>query len=292
LATDDAKIVAITAAMPDVTAAFKQKFPDRHFDPGICEQHAIGFALGLASAGLKPIVPLYSTFLQRAYDQVFQELCLQEAPVVLAIDRAGLVGSDGPTHHGVFDVAYLRHLPGITLMAPKDSAELRLMMEAALAWGGPCAIRFPRECVPDDFGQSAPVELGKPEVVRQGDAGAILAYGCMVRRAMAAADLLARDGLNVSVVNARFAKPLDARAILDIIGNSPAALTVEDGALAGGFGSAVLELLCDNAVSTARVRRLGIPDRFIEHGHREELLKSLGLCPDGIAAAFKVCVGR
>ena len=287
LATGDPKIAAITAAMPDVTAAFKQKFPDRHFDPGICEQHAIGLALGLASAGMKPIVPVYSTFLQRAYDQVFQELCLQEAPVVLAVDRAGLVGSDGPTHHGVFDIAYLRHLPEMTLMAPKDAAELRLMMDAALSWGRPCAIRFPRECVPEDFPESAPVELGKPEILRRGDAGVILAYGCMVRRAMAAADILAGDGVSVTVVNARFAKPLDGSAILDVIGTSPATLTVEDGALAGGFGSAVIELLCDRGVSTARVRRLGIPDRFIEHGQREELLQSLGLCPEGIAAAFK-----
>ena len=287
LASRDPKIAAITAAMPDVTASFQQKFPDRHFNPGICEQHAIGLALGLSAAGMKPVVAVYSTFLQRAYDQVFQELCIQEAAVVLAIDRAGVVGSDGPTHHGVFDIAYLRHLPGITLMAPKDAPELRQMIEAALAWGTPCAVRFPRECVPDDFAQAPPIERGKAEIIRHGDSGAIIAYGSMVWRAVAAADILAREGVQVTVVNARFAKPLDERTILDVIEKSPATLTVEDGSLAGGLGSAIAELVCDRGIPAGRVRRLGIPDRFIEHGRREELLALLGLDVAGIAAAFR-----
>ena len=286
LGARDGKIVAITAAMPDVTASFQQRFAERHFDPGICEQHALGLALGLATAGMKPVVAIYSSFLQRAYDQVFQEICIQNAPVLIAIDRAGLVGSDGPTHHGVFDIAYLRHLPGITLMAPKDAPEMRQMIEAALAWNRPCAIRFPRECVPDDFREAAPIEHGKAQVLRRGASGAIIAYGSTVARAVAAAEILRRDGMDVSVVNARFAKPLDESTILDLIDNAPAALTVEDGSLAGGFGSAVLELLSDRGRAPRNLRRLGVPDRFIEHGRRDELLGILGLSPEGIAAAF------
>lgn len=286
LAHRDPKIVAITAAMPDVTAAFQKEFAERHFDPGICEQHAVGLASGLAAAGMKPVVAIYSTFLQRAYDQAFQEICLQEAPVVLAIDRAGLVGSDGPTHHGVFDIAYLRHLPEITLMAPKDTLELASMLEAALAWQRPCAIRFPRECVPDDFAAHAPIERGKAEVLREGTRGLIIAYGCMVWRAMKAADLLHQQGIDVTVVNARFAKPLDETVLLDLIRKSAATITVEDGCLAGGFGSAVLELLSERGITSAPVARMGVPDRFVEHGRRDELLRLFGLCPEGIAAAM------
>jgi 1-deoxy-D-xylulose-5-phosphate synthase len=290
LASQDNSVVAITAAMPDVTAAFQLRFPDRHFDPGICEQHAIGLAAGLASAGMKPVVAMYSTFLQRAYDQVFHELCLQGVPVVIAADRAGLVGRDGPTHHGVFDISYLRHLPDITLMAPKDVPELRNMLEAALAWGRPCAIRFPRESVPEDFPQSSPVERGKAEILREGRDGLIVAYGAMVLRATEAARLLEKDGLDIGVVNARFAKPLDADTILGLIEKSPVTVTVEDGALAGGFGSAVLESAAARGRNAARICRLGIPDQFIEHGLREELLRVLGLDPAGIASSVKQAV--
>ena len=287
IASHDTSIAAITAAMPDVTAAFQEKFPERHFDPGICEQHAIGLAAGLASAGMKPIVAMYSTFLQRAYDQVFQELCLQSAPVTIAIDRAGLVGSDGPTHHGVFDIAYLRHLPGITLMAPKDAPELCKMLGAALEWARPCAVRFPRESVPEDFPECAPVRRGKAEILEHGSDGLIVAYGSMVTRAIQAARLLRDDGLEVCVVNARFAKPLDEDTILELMERSPVTVTVEDGALAGGFGSAVLESASARGVSTGGVRRLGVPDHFIEHGLREELLDMLGLNAAGIAAGLK-----
>jgi len=290
LASQDNSIVAITAAMPDVTAAFQLRFPDRHFDSGICEQHAIGLAAGLASAGMKAVVAMYSTFLQRAYDQVFHELCLQGVPVVIAIDRAGLVGSDGPTHHGAFDIPYLRHLPDITLMAPKDVPELRNMLEAALAWGRPCAIRFPRESVPEDFPQCSPVERGKAEILREGRDGLIIAYGAMVVRAMEAARLLEKDGLDIGVVNARFAKPLDEDTILGLIEKSPVTVTVEDGALAGGFGSAVLESAAARGPNAARICRLGIPDQFIEHGLREELLGVLGLDPAGIASSVKQAV--
>ena len=289
-AAADSRVAAITAAMPDVTAAFQQKFPERHFDPGICEQHALGLAAGLAAAGLKPVVAVYSTFLQRAYDQVFQEVCIQEAPVLLTVDRAGIVGSDGPTHHGVFDIAYLRHLPGMVLMAPKDVPEMRAMIGAALGWGRPCALRFPRERVPADFPSCAPVELGKAEVVAGGRGrcdGLIVAYGCMVSRAVEAAALLGREGLSVTVVNARFAKPLDEELILGLLGEAAAAVTVEDGSLAGGFGSAVLEAAAERGIDAARVARLGVPDRFIEHGARGELLELLGLTGPGIARALR-----
>jgi len=290
LASQDKSVVAITAAMPDVTSAFQLRFPDRHFDPGICEQHAIGLAAGLASAGMKPVVAMYSTFLQRAYDQVFHELCLQGAPVVIAVDRAGLVGSDGPTHHGAFDIAYLRHLPKITLMAPKDVPELRSMLEAALRWGRPCAIRFPREAVPESFLQCSPVERGKAEILREGRDALIVAYGSMVLRAMEAARLLEQDGFDIGVVNARFAKPLDEDTILGLIEKSPVTVTVEEGALAGGFGSAVLESVAARGPNAARICRLSIPDQYIEHGLREELLGMLGLDPAGIASSVKQAV--
>jgi len=289
IAAEDPAVATITAAMPDVTAAFQQRFPNRCFDPGICEQHAIGLAAGLATAGMKPVVALYSTFLQRAYDQVFHEICLQGLPVVIAIDRAGLVGSDGPTHHGVFDIAYLRHLPEMTLMAPKDVPEMRKMLEAAIAWRRPCAIRYPRDSAPEDSPRCSPVERGKAEILREGPDALIVAYGSMVFPAMRAADMLQEDGLDVTVMNARFAKPLDEEAILSCLEKSPVAITVEEGALAGGFGSAVLECAAGSA-GTTRIRRLGVPDRFIEHGSREELLEMLGLNPAGIAAAVKQAV--
>jgi len=287
IAEKDTAVAAITAAMPDITADFREKFPQRHFDPGICEQHAVGLAAGLAAAGMKPVVAIYSTFLQRAYDQVFHEICLQEAPVLLVIDRAGLVGNDGPTHHGVFDIAYLRHLPGITLMAPRDAAELRRMIEAALAWGRPCAIRIPRESAPHEIPGHEPIERGKAETLRRGDDAAIIAYGAMVWRAMEAADALASEGISTTVVNARFAKPIDAEMVADLIQRLPAVLTVEDGSLAGGFGSAVLECAAAQGLNTAGVRMLGVPDAFIEHGSRSELLQSLGLDAQGLAGAVR-----
>jgi 1-deoxy-D-xylulose-5-phosphate synthase len=287
VASHDTTIVAITAAMPDITAAFHEQFPGRHFDPGICEQHAVGLAAGLAAAGMKPVIAVYSTFLQRAYDQVFHEICLQKTPVVLVIDRAGLVGNDGPTHHGAFDIAYLRHLPEMTLMAPKDVPELRMMLEAALAWQRPCAIRFPRESAPEDFPGSTPVERGKAEIIREGADALIVAYGSMVYRAMQAAEALRDDGIEVGVVNARFAKPIDEDTILGLMEKSPATVIAEEGALAGGFGSAVLERASDRGPDAARARRLGIPDEFIEHGPRDELLKMLGLTAAGIATAVR-----
>jgi 1-deoxy-D-xylulose-5-phosphate synthase len=263
-------------------AAFGREFPTRFFDVGICEQHALGLASGLAAAGLKPVVGIYSTFLQRGYDQVFHDLCLQGAAVVLGIDRAGIVGDDGPTHHGVFDIAYLRHLPGIVLMAPKDAAELQQMVRLAVETDVPCAIRYPRAEAVTPQDQMATLRMGESETLRQGQEAAILAYGAMVKPALEAAERLARQGIAAAVINARFAKPLDRETILSAFASHPFVVTVEDHALAGGFGSAVLELASESGADTRKLVRLGIPDRFIEHGARNLLLKKLGLDPNGI----------
>ena len=288
LAASHGDLVAITAAMEDGTglAEFDKRFPERFFDVGIAEQHAIAFAAGVSAAGRLPVVAIYSTFLQRGYDQVFHDLCLQELPAVLCIDRAGLVGADGPTHHGAYDIAYLRHLPGIVLAAPRDAAELEAMLEAAVASNGLWAIRIPRCGVPaaDLAAQRAPLELGKAEVLRPGGDAALVAYGAMVAPACAAAALLAAEGIEATVVNARFAKPLDRARLAELAARVPLLATIEDHALAGGFGSAVLECLAEPGRVACRVERLGIPDRFIEHGPRDALLDGLGLSARGIAA--------
>jgi 1-deoxy-D-xylulose-5-phosphate synthase len=289
LAATNNKIVAITAAMPDGAglSTFKRRFPDRYYDVGICEQHGIGLASGLAATGLKPVAAIYSTFLQRAYDQVFHDVCLQrqENGVVFALDRAGIVGSDGPTHNGVFDIAYLRHLPGIILMAPKDGSELKAMLKFAVESDSPVAIRYPRENIPDERINSTtkPLHMGEAEVLREGHDGAIIAYGAMVYPSMEAAKRLSEQGIEVAVINARFAKPLDKTTILNAVKEYPVVLTVEDHCLLGGFGSAVLELVSDCGEETKKIVRLGIPDRFIEHGPRDTMLKILGLDAEGIA---------
>ncbi len=289
LAATNNKIVAITAAMPDGAglSTFKRRFPDRYFDVGICEQHGVGLANGLAATGLKPVAAIYSTFLQRAYDQVFHDICLQERGngIVFALDRAGIVGSDGPTHNGVFDIAYLRHLPGMTLMAPKDGSELKAMLKLAIETDSPVAIRYPRENIPDEFIDPSPkpFQIGEAETLREGTDGAIIAYGAMVYPSMDAANRLSEQGIEVTVINARFAKPLDKTAILNAVREYPVIMTVEDHCLLGGFGSAVLELVSDYGEDTRKIVRLGIPDRFIEHGPRDIILKNLGLDAEGIA---------
>jgi len=280
LAMEDDRIIGITAAMTSGTGLdkFNQRFPDRFFDVGIAEQHAVTFAAGLASQGFKPVVAIYSTFLQRAYDQIVHDVCLQKLPVVFCIDRAGLVGEDGPTHHGVFDLSYLRHIPNLTLMAPKDENELGHMLKTALSLDSPVAIRYPR-------GQGTGVEIanpyhtievGKSEVLTNGDKLAILAVGTMVDEALKAAKELKKKKVNVSVVNVRFIKPLDSSLILSLAKNTRNILTVEENALDGGFGSAVLELLEKNNIKS-NVKRLGIPDRFIEHGSMGILKEKIGL---------------
>ena len=290
LAETNKDIVAITAAMPDGTGldAFSKKFPDRYFDVGICEQHAIGLANGLVSAGLKPVTVIYSTFLQRAYDQVFHDVCLQKNGILLVLDRAGIVGSDGPTHNGVFDIAYLRHLPGITLMAPKDGAELKAMLHKAVQLNTPAAIRYPRADIPEGslYNDCNPVEIGKGEILREGRDGVIIAYGAMVYPSMECADMLAEKGINVTVVNARFAKPLDADLIMKVAKKHQILLTVEDHTEVGGFGSAILELLVEKGINTQNVHKMGIPDRFIEQGPRDIILKTLNLDAEGIYKNF------
>ena len=290
LAAEDRRIVGITAAMPDGTGLDRlaAAFPDRFFDVGIAEQHAVTFAAGLACAGMKPVVAIYSTFLQRGYDQVIHDVCLQGLPVTFAIDRAGLVGDDGPTHHGAFDVAFLRTTPNIIVMAPKDENELRHMLKTAVEAGRPAAVRFPRGTglgVPfDEELQCLPI--GKAELLREGGDVAIFALGSMVAPALEAARRLEEDGVACAVVNARFAKPLDRNLLLELAARIGRIVTVEEHALSGGFGSAVLEALSDAGVH-ARVKRLGIPDVFVEHASPESQLRSCGLTPDGIAAACR-----
>ncbi|MBS1258889.1 MAG: 1-deoxy-D-xylulose-5-phosphate synthase [Candidatus Scalindua arabica] len=290
LAEANKDIVAITAAMPDGTGldAFSREFPDRYFDVGICEQHAIGLANGMAAAGLKPVAAIYSTFLQRAYDQVFHDVCLQKNGILLALDRAGIVGNDGPTHNGVFDIAYLRHLPGITLMAPKDGAELKAMLHKAVQLNIPAAIRYPRANIPEGSldNDCNPVEIGKGEILREGRDGVIIAYGAMVYPSMECADMLDEKGIDVTVVNARFAKPLDEDLIMKVIGKHQRVLTVEDHTEVGGFGSAILELLVEKGINTQNVHKMGIPDRFTVQGSRDIILKTLDLDAEGIYKNF------
>ncbi|MCF6148897.1 MAG: 1-deoxy-D-xylulose-5-phosphate synthase [Candidatus Kuenenia sp.] len=290
LAKTNHSIVGITAAMPDGTGiiSFGEKFPDRYFDVGICEQHAVGLANGISAGKLKPVIAIYSTFLQRAYDQVFHDICLQKNPVVFVMDRSGVVGNDGPTHNGVFDIAYLRNLPGIILMAPKDGSELRSMLKIAVDSDEIIAIRYPKEDIPDEkldlefktFG------IGEAEIIREGKDGVLLAYGSMVQRCLRAAEKLAERGIETTVVNARYAKPLDKKLILTLVRKHKLILTVEDHVLTGGFGSAVLEMVSDEKEDAGKIVRMGIPDMFIEHGSREVILKNLGLNADGIADKF------
>jgi 1-deoxy-D-xylulose-5-phosphate synthase len=290
IAAEDERVVAITAAMPDGTglAGFAAEFPDRFFDVGICEQHGVTFAAGLAAEGFRPVFAVYSTFLQRAYDQVF-DVCLQNLPVVFAIDRAGVVGNDGPTHHGMFDLSCLRVFPNLTIMAPADENELRRMLATAVTLDGPVALRYPRGNgygVPLDNALSL-LPIGRGEVLRQGDAGALLAVGTMVRPALAAAESLAGEGIPLSVVNARFVKPLDRDLILDLARRTGVIITVEENALDGGFGSAVLELLEEEGVTGVQVKRIGYPDLFVEQGEQSELRAIYGLDAEGITRSVR-----
>jgi len=291
LARRDPRIVAISAAMPDGTGLteFAAQFPERFYDVGICEQHAVGLAAGLSAGGLRPVVAVYSTFLQRAYDQIFHDVALQAQPVVLCIDRAGLVGADGPTHHGLNDVAYCRVMPGFVVMAPKDGAELRRMLELALEGQAPAAIRYPREALPDAVAQDPPnFGLGEAEVVSEGPDGAIIAFGAMVRHALEAARVLEReDGLGVTVVNARFARPLDLRTILKVVQGHRAVLLAEEHSVAGGFGSAVLEALAERGVAAGHVRLGALPLEPVAHATREEQLARCRLDAKGLAERLR-----
>lgn len=292
LAAEDEDIVAITAAMPSGTGlkAFGERYPDRCFDVGIAEEHAVTLAAGLAAAGKKPVVALYSTFAQRAYDQILHDVCLQKLPVVLALDRAGLVGQDGPTHHGVFDYSYLRPLPNMTVMAPKDEAELRDMIATALALDAPAALRYPRGCgVGVDLREGfSLLPIGKAEILRESGRIALLAVGSMVQAAEKTAELLAEEGISARVVNMRFIKPLDTELLLRFVHSKEvrAFVTLEENMLAGGFGSAVLEALADAGIRMP-VLRIGIGDAFVQQGTREELLALCGLTPEQIVVRIR-----
>ncbi len=263
---------------------FAERYPDRFFDVGIAEQHAVTFASGLAMQGLRPVVCIYSTFLQRAFDQVACDASLHRLPVTFVIDRAGITGDDGPSHHGLLDLAYLRCIPGMTVAAPSTPDEMRQLLATALAHAGPFALRFPRGAAPASTRATlTPLPIGEAAVRRHGEDIAIFAVGKMVGAALDACDRLAADGVTATVVDARFIKPLDPR-LAGIAAEHRAALTVEDGTRVGGFGSAVAELLTEVGV-TVPLRRLGVPDRFVEHGSQALLLAELGLDAEGIARA-------
>ena len=282
LADTDKKIVGITAAMPDGTGLniFAQAHKDRFFDVGIAEQHAVTAAAGMAAAGMKPVTAIYSTFMQRAYDSVLHDICMQKLHVTMCLDRAGLVGDDGYTHHGVFDYAYLRSIPNMTIMAPKDENELRHMLKTALAFDGPVSVRYPRGSgVGVDISEAMhALPIGKAEVLREGADVCLWAIGSMVQPALEAAQLLQAQGIAAGVVNMRFAKPLDEALLLEHAKRYRKIVTLEEGVLAGGVGSAVLEALDDHELlGKCDVLRLGIPDEFVMHGDKKLLLRDLGL---------------
>jgi len=291
LAADDSRIVAVTAAMCEGTglALFRQKFSERLYDVGIAEQLAVTFAAGLAVEGFKPVVAIYSTFLQRAYDQILHDVCLQKLPVIFAIDRAGIVGEDGATHQGLFDLSYLRNLPHLIMMAPKDENELRHMLKTAMECGLPVSIRYPR-----GKGVGVPLEdrllglpIGRGEVLCEGTDLAVIAVGATVHPALSAARKLENEGIRVKVINARFIKPLDSELILHTATSVSKILTIEENVLDGGFGSALLELLNENGMTGLTVRRLGIRDEFVQHATQAELRARYGLDEEGIFRTIK-----
>ncbi len=288
--TENDRVVTITAAMCQGNKLEKVRacFPTRFFDTGICESHAVAFAAGLAKSGARPIAAIYSTFLQRAFDQLFQEVALQNLPVTFCLDRAGLTGPDGPTHHGVFDTVYLRLFPNFTVMAPGDELDIAPMLRFALDHGGPVSLRYPKGSLERVERPSAPIERGQAEVFEWGADGALIAYGSLFPNCVKAAEQMRQDrGLDLAVINARFVKPLDKATILRAVRQLPFVITVEEGTLEGGFGSAVLEAANAAGLSTQHITRLGVPDRFIEHAERGELLKDLGLDVDGICTAIR-----
>ena len=285
----DDRIIAITAAMPEGTGLdlFAREFPDRFYDVGIAEQHGVTFAAGLATRGFRPVVAIYSTFLQRAYDQIVHDVCLQDLPVIFAMDRGGLVGEDGPTHNGTFDLSYLRHIPNLTFMAPRDEAALVQALATSLSLDGPSAFRYPRGAgegvaIPDP----APWEIGTGELLREGADVLLVGVGSTVHPCMAAAEALEAEGISVAVIDARFIKPLDSDLIFQWARECRVTLTVEENVLQGGFGSAVIEAASDNG-ETFTIHRLGLPDSFLEHATLKELRAELKIDADGIGATVK-----
>jgi 1-deoxy-D-xylulose-5-phosphate synthase len=294
----DARVIGITAAMNSGTGLniLQKAMPERYFDVGIAEQQAILFAAGLALEGVKPVAAIYSTFLQRAYDQIVHDVCLQKLNVVFAMDRAGLVGDDGPTHHGVFDIAFLRCLPHLVLMAPRDEAMLVHMLRTALLFDdGPVALRYPRG---EGVGVAlpaadavAPIKIGRGEILREGDRVAVIGYGTGVQKGLEAAELLAERGLDVTVADARFAKPIDAALMAQLAAEHDLLVTVEEGVLAGGFGSAVWETLSDGGLPVPKMLRVGLPDRYVTHGTPALLHGEVGFTGKAIAQRIEAAVG-
>ncbi|HWG43935.1 MAG TPA: 1-deoxy-D-xylulose-5-phosphate synthase [Gemmataceae bacterium] len=291
---DDPHVTVITAAMCQGNKLEKVRsdFPTRFFDTGICESHAVAFAAGLAKAGMRPIVDIYSTFLQRSFDQIFQEVALQNLPVVFTLDRAGLTGPDGPTHHGVFDIPYMRLFPNFVVMAPGDELDVAPMLRFALSHSGPVSLRYPKANLERVDRPAAPVELGQAEVYEWGEDGVLIVLGTLFPLCVKAAAALREEGINIGVINARFAKPLDRATLLRAVEELPLVVTVEEGTLEGGFGSALLEAANGAGLDTSHIIRLGLPDRFIEHGERGELLADLGLDVTGICATVRRALSR
>jgi 1-deoxy-D-xylulose-5-phosphate synthase len=295
LAKTDPKIVAITAAMPEGTGLdkFAKAHPGRMFDVGIAEEHAVTFSGGMATQGMKPVAAIYSTFLQRAFDQVFHDVAIMDLPVVFALDRAGIAGQDGPTHHGIYDMAYLRVFPNMISMAPKDENELRHMLKTAFETGHPTSLRYPRG---NGFGVERDAELkslpvGKGEVMREGSDAAIFAIGVEVWPAVEAAEILAKENINVAVINGRFIKPLDDELIAKYCRPNTKIITVEEGSLAGGFGSAVMERVQQLGIENVEFHRIGIPDEYVHHGSQDVLRAQYDLHAEGIAKRVREFVG-
>lgn len=296
LGEQDDRVVAITAAMRDGTGLqeFAERFPGRFYDVGIAEQHAVTFAAGLAAAGARPVVAVYSTFLQRAYDQIVHDVCLQNLPVIFAIDRAGLVGNDGPTHHGAFDLSYLRHIPNMVIAAPADAAELRQMLRLALEHDGPFAIRYPRGSSPaiPAHVERRPVSLGMAEVLADGDDVCIIAVGSAVNPSLKALEILRGGDVSTALVNARFVKPLDSELITGFARRCRRLVLVEENAIQGGFGSGVTELLANAGICDVSIKQVGLPDEFVGHGAQPTLREFHGLDPEHIVRAAAELVGR
>jgi 1-deoxy-D-xylulose-5-phosphate synthase len=296
LAEKDKKIVAVTAAMPEGTGLvkFAEAFPDRFFDVGIAEQHGVTFAAGLATEGFKPVVAIYSTFLQRAYDQILHDVCLEAIPIVFAVDRGGIVGEDGATHHGLFDLSYLRSLPNMTVMAPYDDNELRRMLITAFSHKGPIAIRYPRGNVriSKKKEKEALISIGKGEILEKGNDILIFCIGQSVCEALSAHSELLSLGISATIVNCRFVKPLDTELICSLVEKIPRIITVEENVLQGGFGSAILECLNDNHITSFSLKRIGITDTFVEHGSQNLLRAKFGIDAQAIVNTAKELMAR
>jgi 1-deoxy-D-xylulose-5-phosphate synthase len=288
------KVVVITAAMCQGNKLEKVRsdFPERFFDTGICESHAVAFAAGLARAGTRPVAAIYSTFLQRAYDQLFQEVALQNLPVTFCLDRSGLTGPDGPTHHGVFDIGYLRLFPNFVVMAPGDELDVASMLQFALGHNGPVSLRYPKANLEKVERSCAPVEMGQAEIIEWGPDGVLVAFGSLLPTCVKAAEKLRQENIELGVINARFAKPIDRPTLLRAVEQLPLVVTVEEGTLLGGFGSALLEAANEAGLDTRNVVRLGLPDQFVEHGERGELLADLGLDVDGLCRTVRRALGQ